>query len=170
MRAIARAGALPGALLCGGIVCGAVVCGAGPAARAAGPVVTPGRARPGETVVVTGSCPAGDRGVRVSGAAAGEGAVRGGRFRVEARVAREAGRRPVTAWCVPSGRAERAPLEVQGARRPRPHGWTMPGDDGFAVPWTSVALVLAVGAAGAGAAALARSRFRRVRGRGQARP
>lgn len=154
-----RAGLLPGA-----VVCGAIACGAGPAARAAGPVVTPGRARPGETVVVSGTCPAGDRGVRVSGAAIGAGAVRGGRFRVEARVAGETGRRPVAVGCVPSGQAGRVPLEVRRPRRPRPHGWAMGGGDQLHVPWTSVALVLVAGAAGTGAAALVRSRFRRTRG------
>ncbi|MBO2440580.1 hypothetical protein [Actinomadura nitritigenes] len=159
MRAIVRAGLLPGA-----VVCGAIVCGAGPGARAAGPVVTPGRARPGETVVVSGTCPAGDRSVRVSGAATGEGSVRDGRFRVEAKVARETGRRPVAVACVPSGRAGKAPLEVRRPRRPRPHGWAMGGGDGFRVPWTSVALVLVAGAAGTGATALVRSRFRRTRG------
>ncbi|MEU9025395.1 hypothetical protein [Actinomadura sp. NPDC048394] len=160
MRAIVRAGLLPGA-----VVCGAIACGAGAAAaRAAGPVVTPGRARPGETVVVSGTCPAGDRGVRVSGAATGEGTVRDGRFRVEARVAGETGRRPVAVGCVPSGQAGRVPLEVRRPRRPRPHGWAMGGGDQLHVPWTSVALVLVGGAAGTGAAALVRSRFRRTRG------
>ncbi|MEU6754286.1 hypothetical protein ABZ914_49360, partial [Spirillospora sp. NPDC046719] len=119
---------------------------------------------PGETVVVSGTCPAGDRSVRVSGAATGEGAVRGGRFRVEARAARETGRRPVEVACVPSGRAAQAPLEVRRTRRPRPHGWAMGGGDGFQVPWTSVAMVLMAGAAGTGATVLVRSRFRRTRG------
>ncbi|WP_344279656.1 hypothetical protein [Actinomadura napierensis] len=159
MRAIVRAGLVPGA-----VVCGAIACGAGPAALAAGPVVTPARARPGETVAVSGACPAGDRGVRVTGAATGEGAVRAGRFRVEARVTGETGRRPVTVRCVPSGRAGRASLEVRRPHRPRPHGWAMGGGDQLDVPWTSVALVLVAGAAGTGAAALVRSRFRRTRG------